>query len=158
MAAFSYTYKIPGLYKTPAEIAGQVCQDLSDSPQGLSPEILLEASRDENAPLHNEFEWRDDVAAEKYRLNQAQGLIRNICVVVKRSDGSETKDRQFVITPGGKSAYVPLQSALSREDWHDHLLEQARNDCKAFLAKYRRLQALSGVTASMQAFLDEMPG
>lgn len=158
MAAFSYTYKVPGLYKTPAEVAGAICQQLQDSKAGLSPATLLDASRDPDAPLHDEFEWRDDVAAEKFRLSQAQGLIRNICIVTKRADGSMVKDRQFVSAPGGQTQYVALQSALNREDWTEHLLEQARGECKAFLAKYRRLQALAGISSAMEEFLHSNVG
>ena len=155
MAAFEckYSYRVPGLQKVPAEVTGKVCEDLANSEDGLSPRTLLEASRDDDAPLHNEFEWRDDVAAEKYRLSQAQGIIQNLRIVTLQADGSEAMDRAFVIKPGGTSSYVALQSALSREDWCDHLLEEARRECKSFLGKYRRVKALAGITDAMEAFL-----
>ena len=103
--------------------------------------------------MHNEFEWRDDVAAEKYRLTQAQGIIQNLRVVAVQADGSEAMDRAYVVRPGGESRYVALQSALSREDWRDHLLEEARRDCRNFIGKYRRLKALAGITDAMEQFL-----
>lgn len=160
MAAFTcaYSYKVPGLYKTPAEVAGAICQQLSESEAGLSPTTLLDASREPNAPLHGEFEWRDDVAAEKYRLNQAQRLIQNIVITTKRQDGSDVSDRSFVLKPGGTSQYTPIQSALSREDWKDFLLETARCELKAFSAKYRRLKELSSVTEAIDTFLREDVG
>ena len=155
MAAFEckYSYKVPGLHKVPAEVTGRVFEELENSEDGLSPKTLVEASRDVNAPLHNEFEWRDDVAAEKYRLTQAQSIIQNLRIVTLQADGSEAQDRAFVVVPGGESKYVALQSALSREDWKDHLLEEARRDCKRFLGKYRRLKALAGINDAMEAFL-----
>ena len=155
MAAFEckYSYRVPGLQKAPAEVTGRVFEELANSEGGLSPRTLVEASRDVNAPLHGEFEWRDDVAAEKYRLNQAQGIIQNLRIVTVQADGSEAMDRAYVVRPGGEGQYVALQSALSREDWRDHLLEEARRDCKAFLGKYRRLKALAGITDAMEAFL-----
>ena len=66
MAAFEcrYSYRVPGLQKAPAEVTGRVFEALANSESGLSPRTLVDASRDVNAPLHNEFEWRDDVAAE----------------------------------------------------------------------------------------------
>ena len=154
MAAFSYTYKTPGLYKVPADVAGEVCEQLQNSEAGLSPATLLEASRSESAPLHGEFEWNDSEAAEKYRLHQAAGLIRNLTIVSKRTDGSSVSDRAFVVTPGGESKYTALSHALSREDLRDALLESARRDAKCFIAKYKRLAEVSGVTAAMQAFLN----
>lgn len=155
MAAFEckYSYRVPGLQKAPAEVTGKVFEELANSEKGLSPRTLVDASRDVNAPLHNEFEWRDDVAAEKYRLTQAQGIITNLRIVTVQADGSKALDRAFVVKPGGESQYVFIQNALSREDWRDHLLEEARRECKAFLGKYRRLQALAGVVNSMEQFL-----
>ena len=155
MAAFEckYSYRVPGLQKAPAEVTGRVFEELANSEKGLSPRTLVDASRDVNAPLHNEFEWRDDVAAEKYRLTQAQGIITNLRIVTIQADGSKAMDRAFVVKPGGESQYVFIQNALSREDWRDHLLEEARRECKSFLGKYRRLQALAGVVNSMEQFL-----
>lgn len=155
MAAFEckYSYRVPGLQQVPAETMGRVFEELENSETGLSPEALVNASRDEDAPLHNEFEWRDDVAAEKYRLHQAHGMILNLRIVTVKADGSEAMDRAFVLKPGGESQYVALKAALSRDDWRDHLLEQARRECKAFVGKYRRLQALAGIVDAMEAFL-----
>jgi len=155
MAAFEckYSYRVPGLQKAPAEVTGKVFEELANSEKGLSPRTLVDASRDVNAPLHNEFEWRDDVAAEKYRLTQAQGIITNLRIVTIQADGSKALDRAFVVKPGGESQYVFIQNALSREDWKDHLIEEARRECKAFLGKYRRIKALAGITDAMEAFL-----
>lgn len=152
MAAFYYEYKVKGLYKVSAQTLGEVCEELERSEAGLTPASLLEASRDPSAPLHDEFEWRDDVAAEKYRLAQAQSMIRNI-VVVSSEDAAPQKDRAYVVTPGGKSNYVSVYRALGRDEWREHLLGQAESDLKAFMAKYGRLKELSDVTDPMQAWL-----
>ena len=155
MAAFSYTYRVPGLYKTPAEIAGSVCQQLQNSADGLTPRTLLDASRDVNAPLHKEFEWRDDVAAEKYRLRQAQGIIQNIVVVeITKADEVPKADRAFVCTPGGKSAYVSLQSALTNDKWREYLLGEAKREMQSFEQKYRRIKELAGVMEAIDEALD----
>lgn len=155
MAAFEcrFSYRVPGLQKVPAEVTGKVLEELEASEKGLSPRTLLDASRDVNAPLHNEFEWRDDVAAEKYRLTQAHGIITNLRIVTVQTDGSKALDRAFVVKPGGESQYVALQTAMSREDWRDFQLEEARRDCRDFIRKYHRLQALAGVVNSMEQFI-----
>ena len=147
MAAFEY--RVPGLFKTPADVAGAECERLQNSKQGLSPATLLDASRDVNAPLHGEFEWRDDVAAEKYRLGQAQKIIQNLRIVVTRSDGTQEQERSFVATPGGKSRYVTLAAAMSNDSWRQHLLEQAKEDMIIFQSKYRRLEELADVNAAI---------
>lgn len=154
MAAFTYTFKTPGLYKVSADVAGEVCEQLQNSEAGLSPATLLEASRSESAPLHGEFEWNDSEAAEKYRLHQAAGLIRNLTIVTKQNDGSRVADRAFVVTPGGESRYTALSHALSRQDLRDALLESARRDAKCYIAKYKRLTETAGITSAMEAFLN----
>ena len=154
MAAFKYEFKTPGIYKVSAEVVGEVCEQLQDSAAGLSPATLLDASRDENAPLHGEFIWNDSEAAEKYRLSQAAGMIRNLTIISKRTDGSEVRDRAYVSAPGGNSKYMALSHAMSRIDLREHMLKQARMDCTCFMAKYKRLQELTSVVDAMQMFVD----
>ena len=148
MAAFSYEYKVPGLQKAPAQVAGEIMAELEQSEQGLSPASLLDASRDENAPLHGEFEWDDAKAAESYRLKQAGDLIRNIRIVI--DDSQEQPERAFVNVNYGQSAYVSLQSALTNESWKESLLCSAKRDMELFRAKYRRLEELAEVLTAMQ--------
>ena len=69
-------------YKTSAEVAGSVCEEL-DRTVGLTPENLVDASRPEDAPLHQEFEWNDELAAEEYRKTQARLLISNLSIVIE---------------------------------------------------------------------------
>ena len=150
--AFSYEFKLPGVHKVKAEDAGRICKELSESDGGLTPQRLVDVSRDENHPLHMEFEWDDSLAAEMYRRSQAAKLIRDIVIV--RNDGDPHKDRQFVITSQRESAYVQLDVALNNEDWKQNLLKQAKNDMIAFIAKYRRLQELTSVVEPMKDLLD----
>lgn len=151
MAAFTYEYRVQGLQKVSAQIAGEECERLGRSAAGLSPETLLDASRDAAAPLHNEFEWDDEVAAEKYRLRQARAIIQNIvCTTVHGEE--EITERAFVsVRPNPVSAYVSLQSALSNDEWKEHLLKTATDELKAFRVKYGRISQLAGVIEAIDA-------
>lgn len=142
----AFEWRIKGLQKASAETAGAVCTQLQNSETGLTPASLVEASRDENAPLHGEFEWRDDVAAEEYRKVQAAEIIRNLVITHESSGGY---DRAFVITPDRKSRYVDIISAMNTEEWRKNLMRQAKNDMEAFRAKYRKLEELADVIAAM---------
>ena len=150
--AFSYEFKLPGVHKVNAEVAGRICQELSESDGGLTPQRLVDVSRDKDHPLHKEFEWDDSLAAEMYRKSQAAKLIRDIVIV--REDGDTHKDRQFVITNQREGSYVRLDVALSNEDWKGNLLKQAKNDMVSFIAKYRRLQELTDVIEPMKDLID----
>lgn len=154
MAAFTYEFHVKGLQKNPVEVVGKVLDDLTNSPGGLTDQTLLDASRPEDAPLHNEFEWNDGKAAERYRLIQAQNIIRNVYVVYTNTENERKKDRAYVPIPGGQTAYVTLQSALTNEEWKRNLLASARRDAESFVAKYRRLEELADVNNALTAFLD----
>ena len=154
--AFSYEFKLPGIHRVSAEDAGRICKELSESEGGLTPQRLVDVSRDNDAPLHNEFEWDDGIAAELYRRSQASKLIRDIVIV--RDENAPHKDRQFVITNQRESVYVPMEIALTNEEWKDNLLKQAKNDMVSFVAKYRRLQELANVIEPMTALLDMLNG
>ena len=63
------------------------------------------------------------------------------------------KVRGFVSTPGGKSIYVNIDTALRQEKYRTYLLEQARKDCEVFQAKYRTVNELASVVEAMEDFL-----
>lgn len=48
----------------------------------LPPRVVIEAARPEDSPLHGAFCWDDTEAAERYRIIQAQELIRSFRVEI----------------------------------------------------------------------------
>lgn len=152
MAAYSYEFKLPGLVKASAQDVGELFEQLEASPEGLTPAAVLNASRDEHSLLHNEFEWDDTIAAEKYRYSQARAIIQNLTIVTKTTDVDEREkqaDRAYVSTPGFKGAYVALENALNNDEWRAHLLKMALRDMDVFTAKYKRLSELASVISAM---------
>lgn len=163
-----YKYKVKGLNKVAPEVAGAVCQQLHETEEGLTPQGLVDVSRPEDAPMHDEFEWDDAVAGEMYRVEQAKRIIRNLVIVqtdanqereIKLSihpetpEKEEVQDRAFQSTYEGKNLYVPLMEALTDETWRTNLLEAAKRDARCFIAKYRRLDELAKIIDDMNDFL-----
>jgi len=84
-------------YRAPAGLDPQNALDALteiESNLGLTPKNVVEQSRDPSAVLHPCFEWSDDIAAEKFRLNQAATLIRAIKVTIE--DVEPIEYRPFV--------------------------------------------------------------
>lgn len=147
-----YQYRVKGLQKVSAQIAGEVCKALERSTVGLSPKSLLDASRNENAPLHDEFEWDDNVAAEHYREQQAKDIIRNIYVVGVEREEKEMTIRAFVnakseTRPG---SYHNIRAAVQDVDMKTQLLESAKRECNSFIDKYEKIKELCGVIREMR--------
>lgn len=159
MAAFSYEFKLSGLVKAPAQKVGELFEELQNSPDGLSPSTVLNASRKKGSLLHDDFEWNDGVAAEKYRLQQARFIIQNLVVITETTDQDQRtvyKDRAYVSATAKTGAYVPLYNALSNEEWRSHLLKCAKDEMDVFCAKYARLTELASVVDAMKTVKAEI--
>jgi len=52
----------------------------------LTPENILEASKQESAYLHKLFTWDNEAAANQYRLQQARTILNNVEITII-SDG-----------------------------------------------------------------------
>jgi hypothetical protein len=61
----------------------------------LTPKLVLDTARDASHPLHSRFEWRDGLAAEKYRLIQAQELIASVRLTFVDSKGENRSARRY---------------------------------------------------------------
>lgn len=159
--AFTYKYRIDGLIKTPAAVAGKVCQDIIDKEGAVTPKKLVDVSRPKEAPLHNEFEWNNKIAAEKFREEQARQIIKNIVAIEITEEASEPErivcwkncDRAFVPTDERIHKYVTIETALANNDWRENLLRAARKDMIAFVTKYKRLTELGPIIKGMEDFL-----
>jgi len=145
-----YAWKPGARIKTPASIAGEVCEKLEAS-GGLTPGRLVEESRPEDAPLHNEFEWDDSVAAEKYREAQAGHIIRCIVAVKEANDPEPTQVRAFFpVTKESPNTYVHISKIVSDEYRMNNLLEQAKSEMRSFVRKYSALEKLRPVIQEME--------
>ena len=59
-------------------------------------------------------------------------MIRHIRIVREDEPEQPYKERGFVSIPGGNSVYVQMSTALSNEEYKEHLLKQAKGDCETF--------------------------
>lgn len=139
-------------YKTDAAVAGSVCEKLNQT-VGLTPENLVDASRPEDAPLHNEFEWNDSLAAEEYRRVQARLLISNLAIVIEEQ--KQEPIRAFFSLQNGfrknPGQYESTITIMSDDVKRENLLKKAKNELKAFRQKYQMLSELANVFEAINA-------
>lgn len=93
----------------------------------LTPSIVLDEATDPEHPLHGRFTWEDGEAARRWRLHQAQALIRSVNVVIeKRDDAPPIVVRAFVSeadigrgTDDGDlaetGAYIPVTTVIESD-------------------------------------------
>ncbi len=136
--SMTYQWKVAGFHKVSADVAGAVCEKL-EAEGNLTAKALVDASRPEDAPLHSEFEWSDDVAAEKWREQQGRLIINQLTVVF---DNQEPV-RKFFNIEKATPTYSSIDVILKNEDTKEQLLQLALKELNAFKRKYSQLTELS---------------
>ena len=136
-------WKFKNLFKGDAQ---KVAEEIGN--RKVTPQQVLEIARDENTELHKCFEWDNDVAAEKYRLIQAQRVIINL--VFFKTDNEQEDVRCFQITTE-RNIYQPAQQFLVQQDEYQALLKRAKAELEAFRRRYARLTELEEVLKAIEA-------
>lgn len=144
-----YQWKTGSRHKISAAVAAEVMDQLAEE-ERLNPTELVEVSRPDDAPLHSEFEWDDNVAAEKWREEQASAMIRHLVVRIEANE-QEYPTRQYFMVQKESNTYEPIQVILKDEDKTAMLLEQAKRELQAFRAKYAGLKELSEVIKTIDS-------
>ena len=130
-------WRIDGIYKADAQkVADEIGNDR------ISPAEVLEKARDVNSELHKCFEWNDSIAAEKYRLQQARGILINL--VYKEKESNAEPVRTFQIT-SQRNVYQPTVSFVVQEDEYQNLLKRAKSELESFKKRYHTLSELQEV-------------
>lgn len=145
-------------YAIPAQQAGEYIHDLSIKENGITAESLLEHSRDENALLHSCFEWDNTKAAEKYRLNQARGIISNL-VAIQINEKPQAPVRSFVSVTetkhSEKGRFMPIVEAITNDKSRVIVLENATRELQQIREKYATLEELFSVWAAIDRILGD---
>lgn len=144
----TYQWKT-GFFKADPNVAAGVMAKLS-AENNLTASSLVDVSRPEDAPLHDDFEWNDDVAAELYRQDQARSMIRSIVVVSEDSPKQETT-RAYVIVQPETHNYEPIQMVVKDEDKLQLLYKQAKRELDSFKTKYAGIKAFADLFKAIDA-------
>ena len=106
--------------------------------EGVTPSQVLEKARDEGTELHKIFDWDNDVAAEKWRLNQAKKILNHIVIEVETPEKKKETVRYFLKTePMG--AYKQTTVIFESKSETEKLLQMARRELESFKMKYQTL-------------------
>lgn len=128
-----------------AEDAYKVMEGIEKRDGKVTAQTFLDESRPEESPTHGCFEWDDAIAAEKYRLDQAQHTILDLVVTVVHDD-KQTKVPAFVnVTSKGNAEYVTTNVAYSHVESREIVLLNALRELEAFKRKYKNLTELAEV-------------
>lgn len=125
-------------YKVSAEDCYTELQTLSE----ITPQNVVNLARNENSKLHNDFEWDNEIAGEKYRLSQAREMIQLLAFKPKEEIHEPTRVYQISTE---KTVYKPVEVILQNNDEYQNLLKRALLELESFKKRYSNLVELEEV-------------
>lgn len=140
-----YRWKIEGITPISAQVAGEELERIYKRDGVIEPETVVEENSTPSAPLYSCFEWDDTTAAHRYRVSQAQKIIRAIVKVEELEKPCEV--RAFVNV---QSEYHPIRVVMQDDKKRAALLEMAMRELRAFQRKYSTLEELADVFKAIE--------
>lgn len=148
-------WKIKGLYKADA---GLVYEEITSIGDEVTPGQIVDYAKDKDTELHKCFEWKDKIAAHKYRLSQAQSIIRNI-VYIKDYKDEDENDKQLIVRAivcknEHKNTYQTIKSCIEDPESYGRLQASMLKDITIFRQRYEKYSMLKANYSDLFDALD----
>jgi len=116
--------------------------------KGLTADSLLEEAKKKQSPLHELFEWDDNVASNLYRLQQARVIINDVKVIIEGNlypaienvrvsiegiDGQKIQER----------IYIARDEIMAHEDLREQIIKRALNNIRYWREQYKNYSEFS---------------
>lgn len=122
----------------------------------ITPSIVVQEAESKSSPLHKYFEWRDGLAAMRYREWQARQLIASIFIVqCDQKDAEpirafvalqpEEEDEMFISDRG----YVYTPSIAGRQSYQTQVLDYARMQLLGWRKRFGNFQQFFDVVSAI---------
>lgn len=115
----------------------------------LEPDWVVHAAKQSSNPLHDLFEWNDNVAAQAYRVDQARSVIRSIEVVVEQAQQSKPVRAFVSVVRENDRSYTSVVDAMADPDLRKQVLRTALSELEAWRKRYAELVELAQVFAAI---------
>lgn len=139
-----------------SQVVGEKLEELRVRSGGmLSPKGVVVEAQDERHVLHRHFEWRDSVAAQRYRESQASDLIRSVVAIHEDAPDVELPAFVSVGPSGGEfGPYQAVRVALANDENRDYVLKRALSELKSWRKKYHDLKELAAAVTTVDTVIE----
>ena len=142
-----------------AQAVGEELERIEMAADGLTPPAVVEASRPEDALLHDHFTWHDPEAAHQWRLQEARQIIN--CVTVIPEGCSKPvqawvsvrevtcEEQEADELPNRGYQYQPVELLMGDAGTRAALMAQLRAELKAMRRKHEAFAEFADVWAAV---------
>lgn len=128
-----------------AQVAGKELVRIQKEHGCVRPELVVDESRPDTAPLHEEFTWDDSVAGENWRLEEARRIIRSVRIISPDMPPAEQPViRAFLNVTATDTekdfegqAYLSYPKIRKSPDYRQQVLNQAMNELNQWKQRYQ---------------------
>ena len=112
--------------KADAAVIGPQLQEIASEGKA-SAAAILDVAKSSNSPLHRYFEWNDSLAANYYRLGQAEEMSRSIRIRLVSGDETPANEPVRVRVASDPPPRVPMQRHIGLlDDKSDEAAQRAQ--------------------------------
>jgi hypothetical protein len=124
--------------------AREYIQNLAEKNEGrITPDTILADAKRKSSPLHKFFDWNDQKAGHKWRLEQARGLIEKVEYEFQTKGGTH-KTSYFRRDPSVSSrsqGYISIPALKSDKDLAHEALVDAFSMARSYLERANELSS-----------------
>ena len=129
------------------KVSAQDCYDELQTLREITPQNVVDLARSKDSKLHNDFEWDNEIAGEKYRLSQAREMIQLLAFEPNKETHEPIRVYQISTE---KTVYKPVEKILKNEDEYQNLLKRALAELESFKKRYSTLVELEQVFRAIE--------
>ena len=129
-----YKWRTGARIKADPNLAANVLDQLANENR-LNAESVVEVSKPDDAVLHDDFEWRDEIAALEYRKHQARNIMNSLVIVEEMTPEAPPIRYCFQIDED-TSNYTPLSVIMQSSDSMEALKKKALAELSSYRMKY----------------------
>lgn len=123
------------------QVIEEALQAIYDERGDLVPAQIVTLASDAAHPLHPFFTWDDSTAAAKYRLGQAQALVRSVKIKVVTDNDTYSVRAWHALRNVGqdRTGYVPDSEVQENPEQRKFLLQSFKRDWNAMKRRYEHV-------------------
>lgn len=129
-------WKIDGKYHAdPTKCKDEIESIGSD----VKPQQIVDYAKNPDTELHKCFTWDNNLAAEKWRLQEARQIVCSLVIVESGTEDKEDVKFRVFHKTNNEDGYKPIQFILKDKGEYEALLERCLADLRALKKKYQTL-------------------
>jgi hypothetical protein len=127
----------------------------------IPPQVLVDASRNEEAPAHRCFTWDDWAAAEAHRRNEGREVLRNLVIVGLDDEGGTAPPAYYHVVTTNKvgdviEGYAPASEVAKDAGMRHFAEEEALRQIQGLRRRIGHLKRLQPIWEAVDQVADSI--